>query len=73
MNPSNLTESMDKSSLYGYLAMYKNKKYEVWTDKGKYEAQKIAQAYFKAKKEYEIIIELCVRPNGKEVYQTVTN
>lgn len=72
INASNLTEAMNKSKLYGYLTMYKGNKYEVWTDKGTYEAQKIAQAYFKCKKGYDISVNLCVKPENEQVLTIAT-
>lgn len=72
--PTNLSTDQDKTNLYGYLAMYNGKKYEVWTDKGSYEAQNIAAEYFRVPKSkgYKISVNLCVKPNNEAVIHTAT-
>lgn len=54
----------------GYLARYKNKEVEVWTNEGIYKAQCEAQKLLGAKKSYEVSIALCVRADGSEVIHT---
>lgn len=53
----------------GYLAMYKGKEFEIYTEKGIYQAQLIAMEHFKTKKGWEISINLCEK-DGKEVIHT---
>lgn len=67
MSQSNLKNNEDRSGLYGYLAFYQNKKYEVWTSKGQYDAQNIACEYFKLPKNkgFKITIILCVKANNE--------
>lgn len=53
----------------GYKAFYKRKEIEVYADSA-YEAQKKAAKQFKAKKEYEVTVVLCEKPDGKQVVHT---
>jgi hypothetical protein len=55
----------------GYLAFYtkKGKRGEVWA-KTSADAQKIAAAFWKVKKSYEVSVYLCVRSEGSEVVHT---
>ena len=53
---------------YGYIAMYKGKKIEVYSDTS-YHAQLEAARIFKAKKSYEVDVYLCEK-NGQEVIHT---
>ena len=55
----------------GYIAIYKDKKIEVYAESS-YKAQLKAAQIFKAKKSYEVDVYLC-ELNGKEVLQTATN
>ena len=58
---------------FGYIALYKGKRAEIWTSKGIYQAQLIAAEYFgvKPKNSYQISVTLCERPDGTEVYANV--
>jgi hypothetical protein len=55
----------------GYIALYKNKKTEVYA-KTSYEAQELAAKEFKAKKSYEVTVFLSIREDGKEVVHTAS-
>ena len=57
---------------FGYIAMYRGKKYEVYA-KSSYDAQQKMAKYLKAKKSYEVDVYLCEKPNGKQVTTTITN
>lgn len=57
---------------HGYIATYKGKRLEIWSDKGIYSAQVEAAKQFKAKKVWEVNITLCERPDGSEVVHTAT-
>jgi hypothetical protein len=54
---------------YGYIASYKGKRFDVYTDKGIYAAQLLAAEYFKvpANKSHQVFVKLCERPNGEDV------
>ena len=54
----------------GYIAMYKDKKIEVYAESS-YQAQLKAAQIFKAKKSYEVDVYLC-EVEGKEVTHTPT-
>lgn len=55
--------------MYGYIAFYKGKRWEVRTDKGIYEAQLLAADYFKVprKNSYKVHVVLAERPDGSVV------
>jgi len=57
-----------KKELCGYIAMYKGKQIELYTDKGSYGAQLEAARIFKAKNSYEVNVYLC-EVQDKEIYQ----
>lgn len=52
---------------HGYIAMYKGKQVEVYTNDGIYAAKVEAAKLLKAKKTSDVIIALCEKPNGEEV------
>jgi hypothetical protein len=54
----------------GYICIYKDKQIEVFANSS-YEAQKLAQIQFKAKKSYEITVCLAEK-NGEEVLQSTS-
>ena len=56
--------------MFGYLAFYRGKRFEVYTDQGKYAAQTLAAAHFKARKQHEVDVYLCERPDGTTVLQS---
>jgi len=56
--------------MHGYIAIYRGKRFEVRTDKGKYAAQTIAAAHFKARKQHEVDVYLCETPDGSAVTQS---
>jgi hypothetical protein len=60
------------NSKYGYIALYKGKRLEIYSDKGIYPAQVEAAKQFKAKKVWEVHIVLAERPDGTEVVHTAT-
>ena len=61
--------------MYGYICMYKGKRFEVYTDKGSYQAQLLAATHFgvKAHKSWQIYTTLCERPNGEAVIHTAVD
>ena len=54
--------------MYGYICIYRGKQLEVRAET-KLKAQEIAAKHFKAKKQYEVDVYLCERPDGSPVVQ----
>ncbi|MGV8847241.1 MAG: hypothetical protein ACOH1Y_11770 [Propionicimonas sp.] len=61
---------MDK--VYGYIAMWKGKRIEVYAHTT-LEAQTKAAAIFKARKNYEVNVYLAEMPDGTTYVQTITS
>lgn len=55
----------------GYIALYKGKQIEVYAATS-YEAQKLAAAQFKAKKNWEVSVHLCEK-DGEQVTHTAVD
>jgi hypothetical protein len=62
--------ALERDGLNGYLAYYKGKKIEVWA-KTTYEAQTIACGIFKAKRQRDVDVMLCIK-DGKQIEWTST-
>ena len=60
--------NMTENTKYGYVAFYKGKRYELYSD-SLYHAQLDAAKYFKVspKKSYTVHVVLAERPDGTEV------
>lgn len=54
--------------MYGYIAFYKDRRHELYTNKGMYQAQLEAARYFgvPAKKSYLVHVALAELPDGKQ-------
>lgn len=61
--------------MYGYICMYKGKRFEVYTDKGIYQAQLLGAAHFgvPVRKSHLVSTTLCERPNGEAVVHTAVD
>lgn len=61
--------------MYGYICMYKGKKFEVYTDKGIYVAQLLGAQHFgvKTSKSFLVSTTLCELPSGDAVVQVAVN
>lgn len=57
---------VQKTGLNGYVANYRGKSIDVFA-KTSYEAQTKAAAQFKAKKSYEVSVNICITASGGEV------
>jgi len=63
----NVNNPSDKTGLCGYIATYKGKKAEVWSDTAM-KARDLAATFFKARKAYDVSVYLCEK-DEKQVYQ----
>lgn len=53
----------------GYIAIYKGKRFEVYAET-KLQAQEKAARHFKARKQWEVDVYFCERPDGSTVLQS---
>lgn len=66
MEATNVSAAMPHPPRFGYVALYRGKRIEVYAPTA-YEAAKVAAAKFGARKSYEVTVVLCEDADGKPV------
>lgn len=72
MPTTTTTDTTNTAGKWGYLALFQNKRAEVWTNDGIAAAKDTAAAQMgvKPRDRYKISILPCIRPDGSEVIHT---